>query len=420
MKIIIVAIGSMGDVYPLIGIGVALKKRGHSIVFLSNSYFEPGVMQGGLDFHSIDSEEEYHRNLEKLAIANQSKLRVLVYENLYLRPMIPVYNYISANYEKGNTMIVSSISSLGARLANEKLGLPMVTINLSPLMFTSSYDPPRMLHQKNPTWVPRWCYVAVFKAIEYLYDRGVGPGLNDFRKEIGLPPQRRILHWILSPEKIIGLFPEWFARPQPDWPAQAELTGFPLFDEGQISDSPMPPEVRKFLDSGTAPIIFTPGSPNKKACSFFLKAMEATAKLGARAIFLTRYREQIPDNLPASIRFFEYVPFSQVFPRAAALVHHGGIGTLAHAMRAGIPQMIVPWGVDQYDHASKIKALGIGDEENINTCTGTTFADKLRVLLDSPEVHDKCAQISRKFKESDPLNDTCRIIEAVGTTLQLK
>lgn len=414
MKIIMVAIGSVGDVHPIVGIGRTLHKKGHSVVVLANSYFESSIAHAGLDFHSIGSTNDYLNALNQMNIAARYKLRHIIVETLFLSPMKPVYEYIRDHYIQGDTVVVCSISSAGARLANEKLGVPMVSINVSPMMCMSTIDPPRLMLMENPKWIPRWGYRIIFNMVINGYDREACPRLNEFRKEIGLPPQRQTLLWVLSPEKIIGVFPDWFAPPAPDWPAQTELTGFLLFDEAKVDDVPLPPEVEHFLNAGTPPLIFTPGTPNKKAASFFQAAVDATMKLGMRAILLTKYPEQVPSDLPPEILFVEYLPFSQVFLRAALLIHHGGIGTLAQALRAGIPQLIVPWGIDQYDNASRIKVMGVGDEFNKDNFKPDALVNKLKNILNSRSIREKCAYYSDKLKGSNSIEDTCHIIEAYG------
>lgn len=411
MKVIMVAIGSVGDVNPIVGIGAALKKRGHSVVILTSSYFESTVAQANLDFHSIGSASDYRKALDQMNITVPFRLRSIICDFLYLRPMRPVYEYIRTHYYHGNTVVVCSLSSLGSRLANEKLGVPLVSINLAPMMSISTTSPPRLMPWENPRWIPQWGHRALFHLVEHRFDREICSALNEFRKEIGLPPQHHILQWVGSPGKIINMFPDWFAPPQLDWPAQTELTGFPLFDEIKDSDFLLPSKIDSFLNLGTPPILFTPGTPNKKASAFFQAALDATIALKMRAIFLTKHREQVPPDLPPEVLFIEYIPFSRIFPRAALIVHHGGIGTLAQALKAGLPQLIVPWGLDQYDNASRIKTLGVGDELSKKYCKSTSLAGKLEDILNSHFIDRKCKYYADKFREGDPIEDTCRIIE---------
>jgi rhamnosyltransferase subunit B len=411
MNIILVGIGSHGDINPLLGIGTALKKKGNSVTMLASSYFEKAVKQAGLEFFSIGSADVY---VEMIGKTGDPDMRSAACDYLYLRPMKPVYDYCAAHHTQGDTVIVSNISALGARLAHEKFGMPMVSINLAPMMFMSTYEPPLFSVNPYPRWIPRMAFSFAFAVGYAVFDHDLCPQLNTLRKEIGLPPQRQVLRWMLSPQKIIGLFPEWFAKPRPDWPPQAELTGFPFYEEDDMRDSSLPEDLEEFLASGDPPIIVTPGTTNYKYASFFEKAVEATVKLEARTIFVSRFRDQIPENLPANIRYYEYLPFSRLLHRASVLIHHGGIGTMAEAFRAGMPQLIVPWGIDQFDNGARVASLGVGDVISSRSGTAKSLTEKLANLLYNPDIRERCREVSGKIRMSNPLHETCRIIENVG------
>ena len=152
--------------------------------------------------------------------------------------------------------------------------------------------------------------------------------LNRFCRELNLPPARRIFsYWLHTTDLIVGLFPDWFGPPQPDWPTNVRLAGFPLWDSDV--DAQLSGDVREFLAAGVPPIAFSPGSANREAQSFFAAAVEACQRLGRRGILLTKYGEQLPAKLPETVRHFGFVPLSKLLPHTAALVHHGGIGTCA-------------------------------------------------------------------------------------------
>jgi rhamnosyltransferase subunit B len=411
MNIILVGIGSLGDINPLMGIGSVLKKKGHSVTMLANSYFEKTVRKAGFGFFSIGSSDVY---LEMIGKTGDSDMRSAACDYLYLRPMKPVYDYCAAHHARGDTVLVCNISALGARLAHEKFGIPMVSINLAPMMFMSTYDPPLFSIEPYPRWIPRWLYSLGFALGFAVFDRDLCPQLNKLRNEIGLPPQRQVLRWMMSPQKIIGLFPEWFAKVRPDWPPQAELTGFPLHVEDDMRDSPLPEGFEEFLASGDAPIVVTPGTTNFKYAAFFEKAAEAIGNLGARAVFVSKYRDQIPGNLPTRFRFYEYLPFSRVLCHSSLLIHHGGIGTMAEAFRAGIPQLIAPWGIDQFDNGARVASLGLGDVISSKRCTVKSLTERLGNLLYGTEIRERCRETSGMIKASDPLAETCRVIENVG------
>ncbi|MBN2160813.1 MAG: glycosyltransferase [Spirochaetes bacterium] len=413
MKIILIAIGSHGDVNPFIGIGMALQQRGHSITMLANPHFEKNIRGSGFEFIPVGTLDEYYRTIDRLS---GPEMKSVINDYLYIRPMRPVYDYLASHYIEHETIVVSNIYCTGARLANEKLGIPIISVNLVPMMFVSSYDPPIFTFTRYPRWIPRFVFSLMIEVAHFVMDHDLVPAISTFRKEIGLPPRlRRVNRWMLSPDKIIGLFPEWYGRPQPDWPPNIDLVGFPLFDEGHIQNGGLPAELEDFLSAGAPPIIFTPGTPNKnRYASFFEKAIEATKKIGARAIFVSQFKEQIPRDLPSHVRYYPYLPFSLVFPRASAVVFHGGIGTIAQAMRAGIPQLIAPWGVDQFDNGARIKSLGLGDMISSLRCTVDSLAEKLQYVVTSPKIQKRCAEASAKIIEADPINKACSIIEGFG------
>jgi rhamnosyltransferase subunit B len=236
------------------------------------------------------------------------------------------------------------------------------------------------------------------------------PRAKCFRKEIGLRPVNRVLtRWVHSPQRVICLFPAWYASPQPDWPPNTYLTGFPLFDEGDEDE--LASEVSAFLDAGEPPIVFMPGSLMQRGKQFFEESVAACQALGRRAILLSRFDQQIPEHLPAGIRHFEYVPFGKLLPFCKMLVHHGGIGTSAQAMRAGVPQVIHPLAHGQIDNAARLRALGVAEWIQPSDYRASGVAQKLQWLIESPTIADQCRAVAARFENTDPLGETCEIIE---------
>jgi len=251
-------------------------------------------------------------------------------------------------------------------------------------------------------------------------DRLFGKPINQFRASLALPPVRHVLgEWCHSPLRDIGLFPAWYAPPQVDWPRQTVVTGFPLFDEKTVT--PLPENVKAFLDAGAPPIVFTPGSANHHGNEFFAAGVEACRLINRRALLLTRHADQVPKTLPPGVMHAPYVPFSEVLPRSAALVHHGGIGTTAQAMSAGVPQLMMPMGYDQFDNAAHIKALGVGDALARHKFKAAAIAAKLQHLLESQQVAGACRTVAAKFKsEPDPMLQTVRFIEELAPAATLE
>ena len=149
----------------------------------------------------------------------------------------------------------------------------------------------------------------------------------------------------------------------------------------------------------------------KHANQFFLDCIGACQKLGRLGILLTQHPEQLPDEIPQDIRYYAYLPFSQVLPHAVALVHHGCTGTTAQAIATGIPQVIRPMAHDQPDTAARVEKLGIGVALNPDKFNAASLVEKLNAVITSQQIIDRCKAYSRKNNPEQSLNATCGLIE---------
>jgi len=192
--------------------------------------------------------------------------------------------------------------------------------------------------------------------------------------------------------------------------------GFPLYDLGEepIRDR----ELLEFLDSGPAPVLFTPGSAMAHGHRFFETALKSCQELGRRAVFATNHPEQLPPKLPASVFACRYVPFSRLMPRVALAVHHGGIGTLSQALLAGIPQICMPLSHDQPDNAVRLETLGVGVGIPPRTFTMPKVSKAMDSLLNSSEVAQRCQESSRRLvEERDSSLPESRLPAAIQRTV---
>jgi rhamnosyltransferase subunit B len=189
-----------------------------------------------------------------------------------------------------------------------------------------------------------------------------------------------------SPQGVLGLFPDWFASPQNDWPPKVTLTGFPLFDDADSRN--IDEELENFLAEGPAPIVFTPGSTLVDGLSYYAAATAALNALGCRGIFLASQGTALP-QLTSNILVRSYVPLSKLLPRARAIVHHGGIGTASQAFAAGIPQLITPFAHDQFDNAARVESLGCGVQMRSHA-GGAAMLEMLKRLLGDDRIQSNC------------------------------
>lgn len=302
----------------------------------------------------------------------------------------------------GADMLISHPLAVTLPLVAQRRALPWVASVLTPLSFMSSHDPPllgvapwlRKLRALGPE-----PYRLVFNMFKRSV-RGWEAPLHELRKELGLPPSARMAMFEgqFSPLRNLALFDPNLATAQPDWPGEVRVCGAPLYD-GAMPGGDIDGELQQFLAEGEAPIVFALGSSAVwVAGDFWDKAVAAARRLGRRAVLVTG--PVTPENLPSEVRAFPYVPYSRVFPRAAVVVHQAGIGTLAQAMRAGRPQLIVPVSFDQPDNARRAAALGLARAIPFKKVTAGRLVSELEVLT-RPEYAQAAQEVAAALARID-------------------
>ena len=401
MHYLVMPLGSAGDVHPFVGLALELKRRGHSVTLATNGYFAGLAEQFELDFIEIGSAEVFHAGIQNPDLWHPFRAFKYLYRNMIEPTVRPQFEIIAQQFANGPTTVLSNCLGFGALCAQDKLGVKVVSVHLQPLMLWSRIRPPRM----PGLFGPRWLQNGMFQLAQRLaIDPVVRPSLNAFRAELGLKPVKHLLEWWHSKSLLLCLFPEWYCPAQADWPRPHLQVDFPLWDEREKDQQAFTPDVSSvlepFLRSGPPPIAFTPGSANVFGHHFFRTATEACALKGYRAIFLTRFKEQIPASLPDSILHIPFAPLSLLLPRCAAFVHHGGIGSAAQAMAAGIPQLIRPQAHDQFDNAVRIVEQGIGETLKPARWTKYALAAKLNAMLQSETMSKKCKEVAATMERS--------------------
>ena len=407
--VILCALGSSGDVHPFVGLGRALRQRGYRVTVVTAGYFRGLVEQAGLEFVDPLPQLDFREMIRNPRIWHPLHGTKTIID-LAIRPLLePVYRAIVAHQTPGHTLVCGSSLAFGARVAQEAEGIPLVSVHLSPMLFRSEYEGPTLpvlLVHRGPAWFRR----VQWQLIDGISDRAICPWLNRFRGRFGLPPVRGVFReWMHSPLRLIAMFPEWFAPSQPDWPLQTQLTGFPLYSEEGVVEPAA--DVVRFIEAGPPPLVFTPGSANVYGRDFFRAAVDACQRLGRRGLLLTRFPEQIPEGLPATVRHVDFVPFRWLLARSSLLVHHGGIGSMSQALAAGVPQVIMPMGFDQCDNAARVARLGVGNALPPKRFRGPALADMMQGLLTDSVVASRCRGVADRLADADGLERACDQIE---------
>lgn len=426
MHAILTPVGSSGDVNPFVTIGRELRRRGHDVTVLAAEPFAGVVSNAGLAFVSTWSAEDYARTTSHPDLWHPSRGIGLVLQAV-ASGLRSAYAAIRQVHEPGRTIVVGHTLALVTRVFEEVHRVPAATVHLAPNVFRSDFRQPALAPARDISWWPRQVKRALWWGVDrVLIDPHITPALNRWRAELGLPPVSRVFNtWLHSPQRTIGLFPDWFADPQPDWPVQSRLSGFVLSDAPvapALTDSESPARTRltddesrdsldTFIAGGPAPNVFTAGSANRQARRFFSTAIEASARTGLRAVLVTGYREHLPTVLPGHVYHAGYAPFTALFPRAAAIVHHGGIGTCAQGFAAGVPQLVMPMGFDQPDNAWRVATLGAGETIAPSAFTPRRVSKALDRLLSSERILAACREWQQRIRAEDPVKHACDLLE---------
>jgi rhamnosyltransferase subunit B len=391
VKILIAAAGSLGDTLPFVALGLALQQRGHEVrLFASESYASHAA---GLPFTPVSSVAETDALLRDPRVTDPQRGMALIGE-AFAAGLPRAFEAMRAEVVPGQTLAVGSTLAFATRLLKDALGVPTATVHLAPAVLRSVHQPPRLGPNGTLGKLPASLQRAAWWVIDHLVlDRLFTRPFNDYRRHLGLVPVDRLFGaWLHQADATLGMFPPWFAPPQVDWPAGLLCTGFPLYDDGEAH--PLPAAVEAFLAAGEPPVGFTSGTANATSHGFFAASAAACALSGRRGLLITKVGSQLPATLPPGLLHVPYAPFSQLLPRLAAFVHHGGIGTTSQALRAGVPQLVRPMAYDQFDNAHHVLRLGVGRRLLPKAYAPAAVARDLERLTTDVALQRRCADVA--------------------------
>jgi UDP:flavonoid glycosyltransferase YjiC (YdhE family) len=414
-RILMTTTGSLGDLHPFIAIGLGLKSRGHAVTIATSNLFQAKVQQTGLKFapmgpHIGPDASDLMGQIINLRKGPETLIRQVLYPSIR-----SVYAEV-LEAAHGAELIVTHPITFAAQIAAEKLGLPWVSTVTAPLSFFSVHDPSVIpflpdLRQLGAAGII--LYQFLLKAGRIQTHLWSGP-VRRFRKSVGLPAGRDpVFEGQHSPQRVLALFSSVMAEAQPDWPPYSSTTGFPFYDLAEHGKG-MDPELERFLDSGPAPVVFTLGSSAvHQPGTFFHECLIAIRRLECRAVLLAGGME-FPEGLPLGTLAVPYAPYSSLFPRAAAIVHSGGIGTCGQTLAAGRPMLIVPFAFDQPDNASRLMRLGVARSIARAKYTGKRAASELEELLNDPSYGTHGEELACNVRAEDGVRAACDGIEEVA------
>jgi rhamnosyltransferase subunit B len=361
LRIVVATFGSPGDLRPFLAIGGELRERGHEVVVATSAFYRDAVGAAGFAFAPVRPDREPGQQDPDffVRLLREQRTPNAIFREMFLpslrdstADMIPVVR--DADGVVAHTLAVS------ARLAAEVAARPWVSAVMQPMGFVSAHEPPVL----GPAWVAALLRAAgpgptrrVFGAARRVTE-GWAAEWHQLRAELGLPRSTAHPLWEgqHAPLRALGLFPRALGSPQADWPPQARIAGFPFFVE---PDEVLDPALEEFLAGGPSPVVFTLGTTAvNDPGRFYEESAEAARRLGCRAVLVVGQAQPAWSG-DACIHVVPYAPHRLLFPSATAVVHQGGIGTLAEAMRAGKPMLVAPYAHDQADNAWRASRIGI-------------------------------------------------------------
>ena len=413
-RIVLNSFGSFGDVNPYLGLGRALRARGHDVVIAVPAAYRDAAHRAGLEHHAVRPDVDIHDRAFARRIMDPVRGTEVTFGEVLLPALEQSVADLTAGVQGADLLVTHPASPAGPIVA-EELGLPWASTVLAPISFFSRYDP------IVPAPAP-WIHALTSRSLvlsrlfrwqtERMTRRWADP-VRDFRRARGLPDgQNAILDGQHSPHLVLALFSRVLGEPQADWPAHVEVTGAVPYNGPGPAD--LPEELTAFLEAGPPPLVFTLGtSAVGSAGTFYQVSAEVAERLGRRAVLLVgRHPENHPTRIdPSRVLVADFARHDALFPRACAIVHQGGAGTLHQALRAGRPMLIVPHAHDQPDNANRAARIGVARTLRPKRYRSRDVEAELRALLDDPSYEERARAMAATVMAEPGAEGAARALE---------
>ena len=416
-RIIISTAGSSGDINPFIALGKELHARGHQLVFAVPEQMAATATGEGFPVHilptpTVEDEQRYAQEV----YGRPSLLGSM--KGAAQKSLLPsLRGHIEALRVacKDADLLIAASTHIPASFVADLTGIPWASVALTPLLIPSaSIEPyPHTLPIPGPIhrFTTRVSWAVGSMLLRQLADRDI----NALRASYGLPPRRDFLLDGNSSTTFTAVTtsPAFVPRP-PDWPDYVHLTGFCFWDKPTAWREP---EALRAFFAGDQPVIAaSSGSQAPEAGQvfgdFYRTSIAAIRKAGARALVIGASPDALPSPLPPDVIALPFAPFSAIYPHCAAVIHHGGIGTTAQALRAGVPMLIVPWGFDQFFSGAQITRIGAGRWMRRPTYTVERATNALSKLLQQSRYRSRTQAIAAQIAHEDGIGAFCDQLEA--------
>jgi len=410
-RIVLATWGSYGDLFPYLALAIRLLERGHQPVLATSGLYKDIVEQAGVEFRPMPPDIDPTDTALMARVMDPARGSEVIVREL-LAPRVRESFMALRDTAQGADLLVTHPITFAGPLVGRATGMPWLSGVLAPTSVPSAFDLPLFPPLPQVVRLARTT-PAMARGFLWLADRitraWTAP-VAALARELGLPDAGNPLFTgQFSPHGTMALFSPIFGPPQQDWPPRATATGFVFHDQSENLDSGL----RTFLDAGEPPVVFTLGTSAAGAPGrFYDESARAVEILGCRAVMLIgQFPPASADRTwPPGVFATAYAPHAPLFRRAAAVVHHGGVGTLAQALRAGRPMLVVPHAHDQPDNAFRAKALGVARVIDASRYRAAPVARHLRALLGDSAYRVRAGKVGRAVAAEQGCDVACDVI----------
>ncbi len=416
--IVITTFGSTGDLNPFIALGLALRSNGHDILFAVEDNFEQRLSSLGFPVRVLTGDQAEALGPYNHQIFNSDQpltsLKLLV--DSYILPTLPAKVAELREICQEADLLISVASQFAASIVAEMLQIPWIAVILTPSTLPSASIAAQPMPVPLPAPLQRlsnrfsWFLGGIF--LRRIVDKPV----NQLRRALHVPPRSNLM-WTgnLSPRfTALAVSPALMQRPH-DWPEYVQMTGFCFWD-GSVNWQ-FPETLKAFLHGGKPVVAVTAGTValGERAlfAPYYQNSIESILACGTRALLINAPEMSAsPEDLEDVLQI-PFAPFSQVFPACAAVIHHGGIGTIAQCLRAGVPSLVVPGGMDQPFNAAQVMQCKAGLWIPRKRYTVRRAEQALRALLFTPTYQEQARKIQAQLMQEDGVATLCAAVEQV-------
>ena len=414
MKITIFAAGSRGDIQPCVALGRGLKKAGYRVHLAAPADFADFVRKHGMGFYPLRGDvqkimaSDTGRQFMETGGGNPLK-SIRTIRTMIAPVVMEMFSDAYAACLETDVLICLGVFSAFGQAIAEKLRIPIIHVEPTPLLPTSAFPAPSWPIQKNLGGLHN--HVSGLAMLWVVWQWYL-PFVKDFRQRLELPS----VHFAAYYRKfqsipMLSAYNSGIIPHPADWPDNVHVTGYFFLDD-QTNWQPSP-ELQAFLEAGDAPVYIGFGSmsgqnPEKLADL----VLDALAKSGQRGVLVTGWGGIRPESLTGNVFVLESAPHSWLFPRMAAVVHHGGAGTTAEGLRAGVPSVIVPFVLDQPFWGARVKAMRLGPAPIPHKrLTAERLAHAIKIAVTDTEMKKRANSCGAAIRSEDGVENAVKIIQ---------